>query len=1103
MVDRGRSGAVLRRGRVSILCVLLIGGAVSLFRQDASRNFAASARPGPVTSTSLMARLPLAFEPNVGQSGEPVKFLARGRGYGLYLTPAEAVLTLPAGRGAKASPALRMQFDGANAAATLSGGEKLPGHTNYFIGNDSSRWLRNVPQFARARYAGLYSGVDLDFYGHEGRLEYDFEVAPGADPRQIALQFQGADGMQIATNGDLVFSVSGRELRFQAPHVYQKRGDREEAVAGSFVLLAGGKAHFHIGDYDRTRALVIDPVLSFSTYLGGSGDESCGIIVNGSQNTPVPHCPAITVDSASRVYIAGSTTSPGNSFPGAGSGFTLNGTADVFVSRISNSGSSLVVDYVTYIGASGTQYPVGIAVDSGFNVYVAGNTSSSQFPTVNGFIGAASGNHAFLAKLDPGANILYSTYLAGSGAETASDLAVDNQAHAYVIGTTTSNDFPTTPGALQGSYPAGVANQFFFIKVDAALNGASSELYATYFGGASAGGSMSGGAVAVDSNLNVYLAGGTTFTDIPVVNAYQATLKQTTPPTVPAPRDVWAAKLKAPANNTQQYALAFETYLGGTGDDVAYGVATDATNMYVTGSTTSSDIIPTATTFQTSAFQKCLGDPTNPTTCAAGATASDAFVAKLGTPTVVGSTQGSVPLNYITYLGGSGNEAGLAITADTAQNVRLTGLTTSGGSFRNTNPLPGVPGGGTDAFLARIATASGSSSATSVLGGSGTDVGTSIATDITLNSYIGGETNSGNFPTAPSSGQPSIAPVQAALSGNTDAFISKLGPTVTGLTLSCPVGVVFNGVAITGCNPTGGNVNPSPAGVGNQVTFTFPIYNTGDPVNGAIFTATVQGTNSTLTRGTSTSGTCTSTSVNAVCNLGILSTSSASTSGSNTTLSQAGTITIVLTAPGTTPLLTTSSIGVTGVLNVVGTTLQTTLGQQGLINDFTVQASPAKQTVTAGNQATYTITVTPTGPIPESVSLGQCGNLPAGATCVFSGNPIPNLNNGAQNRTLDIKTTPRTTTPASLFGGGRIFYGFWLPVSGLALVGAGVTRRRRWLTAAFVVCALAFVILQAGCSNYTSKTQTTSGTPAGSYTVTLNATSGSAVRSTSVTLVVQ
>ncbi len=578
-----------------------------------------------------------------------------------------------------------------------------------------------------------------------------------------------------------------------------------------------------------------------------------------------------------------------------------------------------------------------------------------------------------------------------------------------------------------------------------------------------------------------------------MVNAYQSALK--------GGIDVWAAKLKAPANNTQQYARAFETYVGGGGDDVAYAVATDATNMYVTGSTTSPDIIPSTGTFQTAAFQKCLDDPTNPTTCATGATASDAFVAKLGTPTVVGTTQGSVPLNYITYLGGSGNESGFAITADSAQNVRLTGFTT-GGSFLNTNPLLGVPGGGTDAFLARIATASGSSSATSVVGGSGTDIGTSIATDITLNNYIGGETNSNDFPTAPSSGQPSITPVQAALAGNSDAFISKLGPTVTGLTLNCPVGVVFNGVAITACNPTGGNVNPSPAGAGNQVTFTYPIYNTGDPVNGAIFTATVQGTNSVVTRASSP-GSCTSTTTGAVCNLGILSTSAASTSGSTTTLSQAGTVTIVLTAPGTTPQAATSSIGVTGVLNVVGTTLQTALGQQGLINDFTVQATPAKQTVTAGNQATYTITVTPTGPIPESVSLGQCGNLPAGATCKFSGNPIPNLNNLAQSRTLDITTTPRTTTPASLFGSSRIFYGFWLPVSGLAFVGAGVTRKRRWLTAAFVLCTLAFMILQAGCSSYSSKTQTTTGTPAGSYTVTLNATSGSAVRSTSVTLVVQ
>lgn len=1092
MVDCGRSGALVKRVRVSALCALLVLGGVSLFRHDSSSP-SRPVNPGPATNASLMARLPLAFEPNMGQSAGEVKFLARGRGYGLFLTPTDAMLTLSAARG-KSAPSVRMQFSGASAAPAISGINKLPGHTNYFIGNDPSRWLRDVSQFARVRYENLYRGVDLDFYGREGRLEYDFTVAPGADPKQIELQFQGADAMTVAQTGDLVLNTAGGELRFQAPRVYQKSGDREDAVEGRFVLLAGGRAGFQIGAYDRGRALVIDPVLALSSYLGGSGDESCAVITGAAQGF-VPHCPAIALDSASRVYIAGSTNSAGNTFPG-GSGPALNGTADVFVARISSTGSALVLDYLTYLGgASGAQYPVGIGVDSGFNVLVAGNTSSSQFPTVNGLPGSPSGNHAFVSKFDSGANLIYSTYLAGSGTESASDLALDRLGRAYVIGTTTSSDFPVTPGALQGQYPAGVTNQFFFAKLDSTQTGSSSLLYATYFGGAApSAGSMVGGAVAVDSNLNVYLAGGTTFTDIPVVNAYQASLK--------GGIDVWAAELKAPATNTQQYSRLYETYFGGSGDDVAYGVATDGTSMYFTGSTTSADVvIPAGST----PFQKCLDDPSNPTTCTTGATASDAFVAKFGIPTSIGTAQGSVPLNYFSYLGGSGTEVGLAITADSVQNARIAGFTKSG-NFLNTDPLLNASGGnlplgGTDAFFARIVTVSGSRSATSLLGGSGTDIGTSLATDVTLKSYIGGETTSGDFPAA-SQGQPPITPLQPSLSGNSDAFISQLGSTISGLALTCPVGVTVNGNPVTSCSPVGASVNPSPAGVGSVVTFTFPIYNTGDPVNGGLFTATLQGSNGTITN---TSG-CIVNSTTAVCSLGIINTSSAvtDTTNSTTVLSQSASVTFSVTPTAPNPPLTSaSSIGVNGVLNVAGTTFQRTLGPQGIVNDFTVQASPASQTVTAGNQATYTVTVTPTGPIPASVSLGSCSGLPAGAACSFSGNPIPNLNNLAQSRVLKITTAPRVTTPASLFHKGSVFYAFWLPVSGLAFVGAGVTRKRRWLAATFVVCMLAFTILQAGCGSSSSNSQTTTGTPAGTYTVTMDATSGSAKRSTSVILTVQ
>lgn len=1106
MANCGRWGAVLRRGRISGACVLLLLGGAVLFRRDARISPASSARVSPAVATSFLARLPIAFEPNVGQSAAPVEFLSRGSGYGLFLTPTEAVLAL-AGRKGQAPAAIKMQFANANAVPEIVATEKLRGHTNYFIGKDPSRWLHGVSQFGRVRYANLYPGIDLDFYGHEGRLEYDFTVAPAADPRNIQLQFQGADDMHLAGNGDLVLSAGNRELRFQAPHVYQKAGDREDSVSGSFVVLASGRAGFRVGPYDRSRALVIDPVLTYSTYLGGSGEESCGIIVNGSQTAAVPHCPAVAVDSASRVYIAGSTTSAGNTFPGGGA-VTLNGTADVFVARISVASSggtaALGVDYVTYLGATGTQYPTGVGVDTGFNVYVAGNTDSTQFPSVNGFSASpSSGNHAFIAKLDPGANLVYSSYIAGSGADSVSDLAVDSRGRAYIFGVTSSADLPFTPGALQPLYPAGVTNQFFFAKVDPVQAGPNSLLYLTYFGGTTpTSASVSGGAIAVDSNLNVYVAGGTTFTDMPVVNAYRSTLSGGV--------DVWTAKLKAPTTNTQQYSVVYETYFGGVGDDVAYGIAVDGTSAYVTGSTNSITgtaspdiVIPSGTT----ALQKCLDDPTNPATCSnpASPAATDAFVAKFGSPVVTGTTQGTVPVNYFSYVGGSGSEAGFGITVDNTQTARVTGFTNSG-NFPNPNALPGVSGGGTDAFLARIATSSGVGSGTTILGGSGTDIGTSIATDISLNSYIVGDTSSSDFPAAASAKQPPVNPISSSLTppGSSDSFISKLGSDVTGLSLQCPA--TFNTTPVTACSPGGATASPSPVGVGNKVTFTYPIYNTGDPVVGAVFTVpAVPGANwqiSGASSSSSSAGNCTFTASTAACNLGTLNTSTVSTSGTTTTLTSTNSVTITVTATAPNPP-SAFTISNTGILSIAGTSFQATLPKFAQVNDYIVQASPATQIVTAGNQATYTVTVTPTGIFPDSVSLGPCTGLPAGASCVFAQNPIPNLNGLAQNRTLEITTTPRVTTPASLFRHSNIFYGFWLPISGLAFVGVGVTRKRRWLIGVFVACTLGVMLLQAGCGSYSSRSTTTTGTPAGTYTVTIGATSGGATRNTTVTLTVQ
>ena len=1074
MVNRGRVGAIFARGRAPVILALLLLGGALLLHRDISRpsttqNAPATALSDPQHIQAAFGRLPMSFEPNQGQSDPQVTFLAHGNGYGLYLTSNEAVLALPPQ--GQTRPIVEMQFAGANSVASVAGTAQLPGHSNYFIGNDPSRWRRNVPQFSRVQYRNLYSGIDLDFYGKQGRLEYDFEVAPGANPNQIVLNFKGAKNLEVAANGDLVLALDGGELRFEAPQVYQNTPSGIRPVAGSFVLSADNRVAFRIGNYDPSRALVIDPVLAFSTYLGGSAAESCAAITSAPLGF-VPHCPAIAIDSASKVYVAGATTSSA-SFPvPSGSSPTLNGGADVFLVRFNSAGSAL--DYTTYVGGSGTEYPSGVAVDNGFNVYVAGTTNSGDFPvTTSAFQsgpGSANTNHVFFSKFDSSGSVnLYSTYLSGTtGADTTNALAVDSLGKAYIFGITSSSDFPLTAGALQNTFVP--TNQFFFSKIDPTASGTGSLLYSTFFGSTnSTGGTVTGGSVAVDSLFNVYLAGGTNIANMPIDNAFLG-----------APQggyDVWAAKLKAPVNNTQQYTPIYETYFGGAGDDIAYGVATDGTNTFITGSTTSAGLTPPT---GITAFQAANGGGT------------DAFVAKFGVPVTSGTTQGTVPLNYFTYLGGAATDTGLSIATDASSgNARVTGFTDSGASFPATGASLGSVGG-RDAFIARILTNTNSTttntSTANLLGGSGTDIGTSIAIDSSLNDFVVGETFSGNFPTA--------TPFQASLSGASDAFVTKLGPTVS----LCFSPVIPPAVCPSSSSAT---VSPSPVGVGNQVTFRYSIYNIGDPVANVLFTDTV-GPNSAFVSASPSPGTCPTTALNnlVICDLGTIPTSTI-TSGTPPTISPAATVTVIVTSavPTVTGVMPPQPPPISNSAALLGFSSSTAQGT-ATVNDFGVSILGSNtQTVTAGAVATYTAQVTPTGSgFPESVSLNCGSGLPSDASCSFLNNPFPNLSNGARSMSFEISTQARVTTPGSLFRPGPV-YAFWFPVSGMALLGAGISRKRRLLLALFLTVVLGTMALQAGCGSSSGSGSTTTGTPAGTYTITVNATSV-AVRSTTITLVV-
>jgi hypothetical protein len=1059
-----------------------VANAANSHRLFASRPISSATAPVAQPVLSTYSHLPLMFEPNQGQTDASVRFLARGAGYGLYLTAREAVLAFQQVAADSPQSVVRTSVVSMKlvraAAADPAGEVQLPGKSNYFIGNNPAQWHLDIPQFARVRYRNVYPGIDLVYYGNQGRLEYDFEVAPGSDPGLVTLTFQGRRNQElqkprIDASGDLVVSIGGSDVRLRAPRVYQKLGAEERVVSGRFALRGQNEDEvgFEVGAYDRSRALIIDPTLTYSTYLGGSGVESCSAIT-GLPFTP--GCPAIAVDAAANAYVAGSTTS--TDFPGTAGEFqpalAPGAAANAFIAKFSPAGS---LEFSTYLGGNGTDYTAGVAVDTGFNIIVAGTTSSGNFPTTNGPSNTAfqtapltGGKHVFFSKIDPtGKILLYSTYLSGHGIDIASGLALDPGGNGYITGTTTSADvetgFPSTIGSYQTSPKA--TNQFFFTKVDPNASGSGSVAYSTYLGGSSPStGSTVGGGVAVDSNSNAYITGGTNFIDMPLLDAYQALNE--------GGLDAFVVKLNP--NGVTGTQLLYATYLGGSGDDVGYGVAVDSTgDAYVTGSTSSTDFNVTGITLTTSL------QPTN-----GGGT--DAFLAKLGIPcTGTSCTTFDVPLAYFTYLGGSGTDVGTSIVVDNNSGARIAGWTNSANFpiIVGSSPVQSAYGGGTsDAFFASINTAATCSplvtpncvvtSTTTYFGGTGADLGTGVALDQQGASYLVGETTS-------STGFPLENPNQGVLDGPSDAFVSKLAP-VLNLTMLPPT------------------ATPLVVGMGSQVSFAYTVTNSGEFTNGVTFTDFLPPSGVSFVSAATSPGTCGGPTNNTVlCNIG--------------TLNAAATATVTVIVTPVPPTLPGGSVTLGNSASAyVGQSLLATASASVTVNDFKLTVAPAAATVPAGVPAVFTATVTPSANsgFPDSVSISCGSGLPTGATCVpGNNNPIPNLNSGAQSSQLVINTTPRVTTTTDLRHGaspGFPLYATWIPVSGMALLGVGLggKRQRRLLMALLIGGLFALILFLPGCHTAATVT-TTTGTPAGTYSVTVNAVSGNATRTTLVTLVVQ
>jgi hypothetical protein len=666
--------------------------------------------------TAAYGQLPLSFEVNKGQTDPRVNFLTQGAGYTAFLTPTSAVMELQQGSG---SNVVTMKIVGAKAGSHAVGLDKQVGVSNYFMGNDPSRGHTNIANYAEVSYKGVYRGINLVYHGDQQQLEYDFVVQPGASPGAIRLAFGGAVGKSLDAQGNLVLHTSGGDMVEHAPIAYQIVNGVQQAVASRFVLGRGGQVSFQVGRYDHSKPLVIDPVLSlsYSTYLGGTGALTKG--------------DGIAIDSSGDVYVTGTTLSP--KFPTTKGAFQTSGAfiktigLGGFVTKFNATGSALV--YSTFLGGI---VPAGIAVDSAGDAYVTGTTYDAP-PLKNAFQATAGGGgDAFVTKLNAsGSALVYSTYLGGSGQDSATGIAVDGSGDAYVTGDTVSTNFPTTPGSLQ---PAMGALEGFVSE----LNPTGSALvYSTYLGGSA---ETYANGIAVDRSGNAYVTGWSPSSNFPTTpGAFQSG----------SSGGAFVAKL-----NARGSALLYAAQLA---DGKGSSIAVDGSgNAYVTGIAVSPDFPTTA-----GAFQTTFGTPT------------DTFVTELNAA--------GTALVYSTRLGGSGGASFLAsfpgcIAVDRSGNIHVTGITGST-NFPTKNALQATFGGGQfDAFVAEINPSQvGAASLvySTYLGGSDQDEAYGIAVDGSGNSYVTGFTFSSDFPTK-NAYQPQRTAQTTKHAAIGDAFVTKV-----------------------------------------------------------------------------------------------------------------------------------------------------------------------------------------------------------------------------------------------------------------------------------------------------------------------------------------
>jgi hypothetical protein len=730
---------------------------------------------------AALGKLPLDFVANAGQADERVKFFSRGSGYGLYLTPDEAVMVLtrtagrreggrpkgaaPAGTRRKESSVVRMKLLGADGRARVSGQEELPGKSNYFIGNDPKKWRTDVARYRKVRYEAVYPGVDMVYHGDREQLEYDFIVAPHTDPRRIKLKFDGATRIRLDRNGDLLLFSKTGVMRQHRPEVYQDSDGGRVAVEGEYVLGGGGVVSFRLGAYDPARPLVIDPRLSYSTYLGGSGlDEAY----------------AMALDPSNNIYIAGVTDSTdlplANPFQSVKrDGTNAVGYAEVFASKLDATGQSLV--YSTYLGGAGVDRVEDIAVDSAGHLHLTGSTGSADFPVANAYQSTlrAGASDVFLTKLSPAGNsLVYSTFFGGTSPqwlpgnylEVGRALAIDPAGNAYLTGLTDSTQFPVvqpikatlTPDPTAD--PNSPTNDLFLAK----FNPAGTPTFSTYLGGNKDDEVYD---VVLDAAGNIYLAGSTSADDFHVVNASRFTA---------APTHLYnsdAFVMKVAGDGSQ---ILYSTLFGGTSHDSAEALAVDAAqNVYLTGYTFSYDF-PVLNALQ----------PTNPNPDVSSNQDVPAFVFKL--------QSNFSAIVFSTYFGATTDTTrAKAIQLDSANNIYLAGIT-SATDLPLVDPIYSENQGLADAFLSKLSADGSTLMFSTYLGGSRYDYAFEMLLNADGDIYIAGYTDSDDLPLL-NPYQQNLNNLDRRQTYEQDAFVMRLS-AVNQLTITGQVSDAYgNGMA--------------------------------------------------------------------------------------------------------------------------------------------------------------------------------------------------------------------------------------------------------------------------------------------------------------------